>query len=37
MIGRLKDKMETSVIPPNKPLFCKGQKIKSSFDFEWGV
>ena len=33
MIGRLKDKMETSVIPTNKSLFCKGQKIKSSFDF----
>jgi len=36
MIGRLKDKMETSVIT-NKPLFCKGQKIKSSFDFGYIV
>ena len=34
MIGRLKNKVETSVIPSNKPLFCKGQKIKSGFDFE---
>lgn len=30
MIGRLKDKMETSVIPPNKPLFfAKVKKLKA--------
>ena len=29
MIGRLKDKMETSVIPPNKPFFAKVKKLKA--------
>ena len=28
MIGRLKDKMETSVIPPN-PFFAKVKKLKA--------
>ncbi len=29
MIGRLKDKMETSVIPTNKPFFAKVKKLKA--------